>query len=166
MIGRLLILMVVASASGCNSGGKERWPTGGLAHPFAPVSIRVHPLTHLDRDEEGQLLLICHIALLDSWSESVRGLGELHVSFFGPGSSMPEQNAQWTFDLNEIAVNQLLYDPATRTYRLQLGNLPPWVSELGTATDRAGRGTIMAELTTVGAEMERYTISGEATLRP
>ena len=71
-----------------------------------------------------------------------------------------------TFDLYERAVNDLLYDPATRTYRLQLGDLPPWVAALATATDQARRGTIMAELTTVGAETERYTIRGEATLRP
>ena len=166
MIGRLVILIALACTAGCNLDGKDVWPRGGLPYPFAPVSIRVHPLTHLDRDDDGQLVLICHIALLDSWNESVRGLGELHVSFFGPGSSRPEQNAQWTFDLYEAAVNELLYDPATRTYRLQLGNLPPWVAELETATDDAGRGTIMAELTTVGVEMEPYTIRGEATLRP
>ena len=166
MIGRLLVLIAVVCSAGCNSDGNKRWPTGGLAWPFAPVSIRVHPLTHLDRDDDGQLLLICHIALLDTWNESVRGVGELHVSFFGPGSSRPEQNAQWTFDLYERAVNDLLYDPATQTYRLKLGNLPPWVAELATATDQAGRGTIMAELTTIGAEMERHTIRAEATLRP
>ncbi len=78
---------------------------------------------------------------------------------------MPVQDALWSFDLNELKTNNALYDPATRTYRLQLGDLPAWAVDLGGDKGNASGGSIYAELTMLGLNDQMVTVSGRAVLR-
>ena len=149
---------------GCTGGGKM-WPETGVPYPFAPTSVRIHPLTHLDRTDDGEHVLVCHIELLDPWGESVRGVGQLKVSLFGPARPVSTEDALWRFDLNNLKTNRTLYDPATRTYRLQLIELPAWVVEMGSGTGSAASGSIVAELTMVGVDGQTIVVRGRETLR-
>ena len=156
--------VVCAAGSGC-SAGDGKWTETGVAYPFAPASVRIHPLTHLDQTDDGEVLLVCHIELLDPWGESVRGVGNMKVSLFGPARPVSTEDAVWLFDLNDLKTNNTLYDPATRTYRLQLIELPAWVIEMGAATGRSGSGSIVAELTMVGTDGQTIVVRGQETLR-
>jgi hypothetical protein len=158
------LVLVCALGVGCR-GGTGVWVEKNVLYPFAPASVRIHPLTHLDRDKDGKAVLICHIQLLDPWGESVRGVGNLKVSLFGPGRSVPTQDALWSFDLNDLKTNNAMYDPATRTYRLQLGKLPAWTQELGSEKGNTSSGSIYAELTMLGLNDQTVTVSGRAVLR-
>ena len=133
------MLIACAAGTGCSAGSKK-WPETGVPYPFAPATVRIHPLTQLDQDDEGEPLLVCHIELLDPWDESVRGVGNMKVSLFGPPRPVSTEDAVWLFDLNDLQTNNLLYDPATRTYRLQLINLPAWVIEMGAETGSSASG--------------------------
>ncbi len=157
--------MVVACAlgTGC-SGGPEVWLDTGVAYPFSPASLRIHPLTYLDRSATGEPVLVCHIELLDPWGESVRGVGRLKIALFGPARTVSTEEVAWDFDLNDLSMNNTLYDPATRTYRLQLVDLPAWVVELGSASGGSSSGLIVAELTMVGTDGQPIIVRGESPL--
>lgn len=101
--------------------------------PFAPASLRVHPLTHLARDDQGRAMIVCHIEFADRWGDTTKGIGQLAVRLYRPlGASgkSARQEAAWDIDLTDLQYNATLYDPVTRTYRVQLGGLPGWVGDL------------------------------------
>lgn len=107
-------------------------PGQPIINPFAPTSIRVHPLTHLDVDAAGLPLLIMHVEMRDFWGETCKGVGAVVVELYrpstGPRAGLEVQELVWEVDLTDLQRNARLYDPATRTYRLQLTNLPEWIS--------------------------------------
>ncbi len=151
--------------------------------PFAPTTMRIHPLTHLDARSSprrgageanatlgaasdggrggggggvtsagGGDVLMLHVELTDAYGDTVKGLGKLAVQLYrrtpgsesgaggggGAGSSpgsaagsgplSETQDSRW--DIAELAEpdgNAKRFDPATRTYRLQL-KAPDWVA--------------------------------------
>jgi len=141
------------------------WPDTGVPYPFAPTSVRIHSLTQLDRGQTGEPVLVCHIVLLDSRGESVRGVGNLKVSLFGPSRPVSTEDAVWNFDLNSLTTNNTLYDPATRTYRLQLVDLPVWAIEMGSSKGGSASGSIVAELTMVGVDEQTIVVRARSVLR-
>lgn len=158
------LVVACAFGTGC-SGGREVWPDTGVPYPFAPASVRIHPLTHLDRGPTGEPVLVCHIELLDPWGESVRGVGNLKVSLFGPSRPVSTEDAVWNFDLNSLTTNDTLYDPATQTYRLHLVDLPEWAVSLGSAKGSSSSGSIVAELTMVGVDEQTIVVRARSVLR-
>src|SRR6187399_1229649 len=54
-------------------------------YPFAPATLRIHPLTHIDTGERSQhpqtqaCEVVLHFELLDRFGDSVKGLGSLSV---------------------------------------------------------------------------------------
>lgn len=159
-----VVLIACAAGTGCRMGDGT-WIEMGVPYPFAPASVRIHPLTHLDQTDDGEILLVCHIELLDPWGESVRGVGNMKVSLFGPARPVSTEDAVWLFDLNVLKTNNTLYDPATRTYRLQLIDLPAWVIEMGSETGSSASGSIVAELTMVGTGGQTIVVRGQELLR-
>ncbi len=101
--------------------------------PFAPMSLRIYPLTHLGPAEDGGAAIICHIELRDRWGDSVKALGKLQVQLYRPRAGLDADTAEqiliWDVPLEDERQNAALYDPATQTYRLALGGLPDWIAQ-------------------------------------
>jgi len=102
------------------------------ACPFAPVELRVHPLTHVELDGEGESVIILHVELHDAWGEATKATGDLVITLArgsgGPNPALANPELTWRDDLSDLSRNVRLWDPATRTYRVPLGRLPPWLT--------------------------------------
>ncbi len=152
--------------SGCESQdkgktGRSRWETappgeaihasGGTAtaagvpygaHPFDPASMRIHPLTHMQRAEdvaagsqsEGKAAtaprINCFVEFKDRWGDTCKALGTLEVQLYRPSNEpgQERQDAKWDADLTDLQKNADWFDPVTRAYRLQL-EVPDWLGD-------------------------------------
>jgi len=87
--------------------------------------VSIFPLTQLQLDDQGEPWLLLFIELQDRWSDPVKAVGWLTV-FLEPtgGNTGRAHEARWDVDLSDASVNSALFDPVTRTYRVQLGGLP------------------------------------------
>ncbi len=99
---------------------------------FGPESLRIYPLTRLDRASDGKPVVVCHIELKDRWGDTTKGVGRLEIRLLRPnapagGSEASDQT--WEIDLSNWDLNASLYDKATRTYRIQLGEIPDWLAQ-------------------------------------
>lgn len=105
---------------------------GGVQNPFAVASMHIHPLTRLDHDTAGALILVCHLEFKDAWDDTCKGVGKLSVQLYRPSggraSGLGSQELAWDVDLGSLDTNAALYDPATRTYRIPLDGVPGWVA--------------------------------------
>lgn len=117
--------------------------------PFAPVSLRVHPLTRVVVTG-GKPEIIVHVELRDAWGDSAKGTGAMALRLFGPAGGLSgganQALQRWDIDLSNLDTNAAMFDPATRTYRVQLTGGPEWLSELQTAKSRP-RVVLQATLT-------------------
>lgn len=117
----------------------SRWEGDATLGPFAPARLRLHPLTHLERDEAGlPKRLICHAEFQDRWFDSVKACGVVEVQLYrgsGVAAGMDEQVARWSVDLTDLEANARWFDPVTRTYRMQL-DLPAWTTPQTTGSMR------------------------------
>lgn len=113
------------------------------------MSLRVHPLTRIVA-ESGKPEIVLHIELRDAWGDSTKGTGALAVRLFGPSGGMSGGSSQvlqrWDIDLSNLDTNAAMFDPATRTYRVQLTGGPDWLAELSKVKSRP-RVVIQAALT-------------------
>ena len=127
-----VIISLVDPASGAPGAPTD---TTDAAWPFAPRSLRIHPLTHVDVTDPtgaGAAVLILHVELRDRFGDSVKGVGVLSVELSrdvaGAVGATPETRAQWSItDIGDPGVGSRRFDPATRTYRVPL-KAPQWVS--------------------------------------
>ncbi len=131
---------------------------------FAPATVRLYPLTHLQRDEDGRGRLIAYVEVKDRWGDSIKALGSLQMQLYRPmrdGSLVRE--SVWDIDLRSEDVNVALFDPVARAYRVQLVGLPGWVEPMidraearvrGTESSGLDRLVVRAVFTTVGREGE------------
>lgn len=138
-IGLIALPLLVGGAcllGGCRSGPDSGLPlvSSSAPMPFAPVRMQVHPLTHLDVDTQGTVRLICHVELKDRWGDTTKARGLLRLELYRPvETTRPDlltQELSWELDLRDLDLNAALFDPATRTYRLQLGGLPGWAEAM------------------------------------
>lgn len=128
----------------------------GKVGPFSPASLRVHPLTHLERDADGQVYLLTHIQLRDRWSDVCKGVGAIQFYLYKPtglgGAGQEEQVLLWEASLYDLNQNAVFFDPATQTYRFRLSDLPDWVQQMAPGGDPSligpGRFRIIVRLTT------------------
>lgn len=131
---RLAIATLCVLLAGCGGLRGLQGPVAEGPFAFAPSSMRIYPLTHTERGEDGRTWVILHLELKDRWGDSAKGLGLLRVMLFrpvaGPNPGLEEQSAVWSIDLSDPGENQLRFEPATRTYRLPLKDLPAWVESL------------------------------------
>lgn len=124
------------SLPGCSASPDAALPTvtNSSPLPFAPVRIQVHPLTHLDVDQDNVVRLICHIELKDRWGDTTKSRGLLRLELYRPVEAarpdLQTQELSWELDLRDLELNAALFDPATRSYRLQLGGLPAWAEAM------------------------------------
>ncbi|MEM7755173.1 MAG: hypothetical protein AAF297_06015 [Planctomycetota bacterium] len=118
-------------------GAGELGPTDvrGLTElgPFAPDSMRVYPLTHVEAGEGEDPRIVLHLELRDRWGDTVKGTGRVRVRLYRgdatgglAGAAQQRQELVWDVDLTDLRLNASLFDPSTRTYRVVLGELPEW----------------------------------------
>lgn len=168
-----------AALAGCIAdSGRTRFDVVPDEYPFAPASIRVYPLTHVSRAPSGPTstgsgagaglpdapastapmsVLVCHVEMLDAWGESTKGVGLLRLGVVrrAAGGRVVEQVDFEPLDLRDLARNYQLYDRSTRTYRVQLVELPAWVVEGLGGGGGAGSAAVRAELVVPTTDGER-----------
>lgn len=160
-------------AGGCAAPGRlgER-PAGQVARgwrapgPFAPVALRVFPLTRLERADDGKMRVVLHIELKDEWGDTVKGVGELTVQLLRPpgaAGGTGRDQVGWEIAMWGAEDNARYYDPSSRTYRLVLGDVPAWVEQLA-----GGDGSVRltAQFRTPAPDGTMRSLWGETELRP
>jgi hypothetical protein len=128
--------------------------------PFVPQSIRIHPITQAQVDGKGPRIL-CHVECRDRSGETTKAIGILRVQLLEQSRTvepgMEQIAATWVTDLSDLDTNDKMYDPATRTYRLSLRQLPAFVVEsLGDASKRGGRSAVLR------ATLEPAVLAGQS----
>lgn len=174
MVMRVAGLVMACGLAGCVSdrpvvvqrGGGETVGTVGVAAgsagcegPFAPVAMRIHPLTHIDAPgpgERGETSLVLHMEVRDAYGDLVKGLGRLDVELArsAAGGVLPagvagtgfEQTPAVTWVAAEMldpTENSRRFEWDTRTYRVRL-LAPAWVGQW--MRDEKVRGGAAAKL--------------------
>lgn len=140
----------------------------GLASPFAPAALSIHPLTRVDRNDKGQLLIICHVELRDAWGDTCKGVGKLSVQLYRPvggrASGRGTLELSWDVDLTDLDRNKDLFDQATRTYRLELRDAPAWLAEPHDKKSDLPLGRLRAVLVSTGPRGEERVLQDEFPL--
>ncbi len=138
-------------------------PETETPYPFAPASIEIHPLTRLTEDTSHRPLIVCHVECRDAWGDTCKAFGDLQVLLYRgtPGDPLGVQELRWDVDLTDLDRNAALFDPATRTYRLPLQDVPEWA---GTGSAPGGRLRLRALLNTVDARGRPTSIEDEFVL--
>lgn len=139
------ILLLLAGLAAC--GVQRGVPTPGGSSPapvaaascdaFAPRTMRIHPLTHIDAitDKGGtHPVLVLHVELKDRYGDTVKWLGAMQVTMSRPvvGMTPGLETQELRWDVREFHVadtNAAYFDPTTRTYRIVL-ETPEWVGRL------------------------------------
>lgn len=131
--------MVAVGLFGC-AGGPGPSKAGPVVaapagEPFAPVVVRIHPLTHADAAAPGlpadRCVLVLHFELKDRFGDTVKGLGKLRAELYRPGPAPGAEKQELSWEFAELANperNAARFDQATRTYRVPL-SAPRWVAE-------------------------------------
>lgn len=127
-----------------------------LAGPFVPASIRVHPLTRVDRSPQGDVVIVAHVQMRDRWSDLCKGVGIMQFFLYRPtglgGAGQEEQVLRWDIDLYDLDANAVFFDPATQTYRFSLRELPEWVQQMAPGSEASGRFRLGARFSTPAPE--------------
>ena len=104
--------VVAVFMTSCNTP-KQVGPKPVSNWAYAPVAIKVHPLSRFAR--EGNLIV--HVKLLDGDGYSCRGVGSLQVNV---STSQNRDLKSNTVRLDDPEVNREHFDNVTRTYRIPL----------------------------------------------
>ena len=136
-------VVVLLLCGGCRGWTPARpVPADWAVHPgpFAPESLKIDPLTRVERGPGGDPRLVLHVQLADRWGDQVKGVGEMRVRLLRPQGDANSEREQvaWEIDLRNADENMKRYDPTTRTYSIVLGDLPPWAVERTMVDDIAG----------------------------
>ncbi|HWQ27612.1 MAG TPA: hypothetical protein VNN12_01155, partial [Dehalococcoidia bacterium] len=94
---RFLAAILLACLGACAAPSAPPLQPG--AYPFEPVTLRVHPLTHVESVAPDlpadECLLVLHLELRDRYADPVKGLGALRVELSRPGAGpTPAPEAQ------------------------------------------------------------------------
>jgi len=141
--------------------GEPAWAGG----PFAPTSLRVHPLTHVELDEDGRPVLVCHVEFADRWGDVVKATGMLRVEVVRVGEDVESAGVAWEIDLSDLETNVQRFDPVTRTYRLHLGGLGEWARALVEDGGEPVAARVMATLVGTGPRERQRRLEGRLTIR-
>jgi hypothetical protein len=100
-------------------------------NPFAPETLRIHPLTRFINDPvDGDPRIEAHFELADTHGDPVKALGIVSFQLYrdDDSSGSPIQLERWQVDLTDPAANAEPYDRVTRTYRLSLRGVPDTIT--------------------------------------
>jgi hypothetical protein len=168
------VLLAAVFLCGCAHNGHDpaRAEGGPLLpghDPFAPASLRIHPLTHVDTATSGGSEIVLHIELLDRYGDSVKGLGTLTVELYKPGAGMTPgiETQALTWDvpgMDDPDQNTRRFDVATRTYRIPL-SAPRWVVDAVSPAHGPGWVKVRAVLTVSGEGGEARYLDDEYVIQ-
>ena len=181
-------LVAFGLTAGCafddgDARGPAVTPPGGavVASPFSPAGLRVLPLTHFERTDEGRDRVMLFFELVDQWGDTVKGAGRLEIRVSpegdGPapgagerGAGAGEASSEWKIDLTDLDRNASLYDPSTRAYRLALKDLPRWLRAIASPEGQSsgsvvGGAAIEVYFRTVGADGRPAVLRDRFVLR-
>jgi hypothetical protein len=137
----MMAAVLAAGLGGCKiDDGNTALPAVEGAPAFSPATMRIHPLTHIERVAQaglpaGQCTVVLHLELKDRFGDSVKGLGTLRLELFKPGAGVSPgiESQALTWDVDDLAEpegNSRRFDQSTRTYRIPLV-APAWVAAWG-----------------------------------
>lgn len=142
------LVALMTALVGCDTvsfkgaGARASVPAGEW--PFAPVSMRVHPFTAIEKQGEGEdaaLVLEARLELVDQLGDVTKGVGAWRFELYGDrGRGQSRERLEvWEAPMTTLAENARHWDPITRTYafRLRLSEQPDIDREL----------TLVAQLT-------------------
>ncbi len=97
---------------------------GGIAYPYGPKAFNIHPLSRLTGAQPSELstLWLC-VEFTDIDHQTTRATGTVLARIRVPGRPEIEQS----FDLNDLTLNNELWDRPTRMYQLRFQIDPPLV---------------------------------------
>jgi len=99
---------------------------GARSSVFAPVTLRIHPLTRFfppGETPDGRIEL--YLELLDRWNDPTKALGDFVVELYAPGDGGSERQVQrWNIPLRDPDENAGVFDRVTRSYHLTLADVP------------------------------------------
>ena len=133
MLHRIISLCIMVGCSGLGacapdtSGERFRLDAASGQWPYAPASIRVHPISRIKYDRTTGLAVVqARIEFRDPDGFSTRGVGSLTISLTGPSDEgvMLISKTEWKCDLNDLELNRRYYDEVTRTYQVTLELTP------------------------------------------
>ena len=132
----LVLLAGCCALGGCQSAGQRESERAYVAETrdglppagaFAPTRMRIHPLSHVDAPRDVGPRIVLHLEFEDRFGHGVKAAGDLQITLLEPGRRGPEAVSRlWEAPFASLASNAGLFDPTTRTYRIELGGLPDW----------------------------------------
>jgi len=135
-----VLLLLPACAARSTTAESSILPAAWAGGPFAPVTLRIHPLTHID---PGPILprgavaddctIVLHVELKDRFGDAVKGLGRVSVQLYRPGEGVTPgietQALVWEIpEMTDPEANSARFDQTVRTYRVPLV-APRWVAD-------------------------------------
>jgi hypothetical protein len=155
-------------------GARQRAPRV-TRYPFAPATLRIHPLTHVDiagsssHSKEQNSEVVLHFELLDRFGDSVKGLGTVTVELYKPGPGMTPgiETQELTWDvpgMDDPEQNTRRFDVATRTYRVPL-SAPRWVYDAVTPARGPGWVKVRVVMTVPGEGGEARYLEDEYVIQ-
>ena len=138
----------ILTISACQSTA-PRSHSSEPSNQFTPVSLSVHPLSHISLEDGGGVVLEACVQLKDRDGLPVRGLGILEVSLQQGGASGEAilTRRSWERDLSNARINLATFDPMTRSYLLRIdleGGIVPRLPSLS-ATLREANGRVLRD---------------------
>lgn len=153
-VGSVFILVALVFSGGCKGRGSDLPdaldPT--LASAFAPVAIRISPLTRLETGTNGKPELAVYFELTDNWGHTTKAPGVAQVQIYrlgGVSDGLATLADRWEADLTNPDRNSALFD-VTRMYRLPLAELPDWLAGRETGDGQHERVRIRLFYRTIG----------------
>ncbi|GAB5497447.1 MAG: hypothetical protein Phyf2KO_25270 [Phycisphaerales bacterium] len=158
MIRRAVCLLVsmlgLVCAPGCISTGGDLPDEldAVLAYEFAPVSLRISPLTRLETGTDGAPELAVYFELADQWGHLAKSPGVVQVQLYrigGVSQGLATLADQWRADLTNPDRNSAMFD-VTGMYRVPLADLPDWLSQRADGSGEAVRVRVRVFMRTIG----------------
>ncbi len=189
--GTLSVLAGCASTPSIPAdAGEGSWVATDAAFALAalePVSLRVHPLTRLEKGPDGEPRIAVHLALLDSAGQETKWLGRVTVMLRVGLSNATEASAQtgtqtgdaatldkpseqpsgtsdealrYVRDLVDAEANARTFDWVSRCYIIHCGGLPDWA----VTAAKAGRLNVDAAFATLNIDGTRSRLQATGKL--
>lgn len=122
----ILFAAIFFTASNCTFKGekmRERHLEAGV-WPLRPVAMRFHPFTRM-KQVDGDWMIEARLELTDVAGDVCKGVGEFRFELYAdPATESRSGNErrlyQWFVSIERIPDNTRLWDPVSRTYRLDL----------------------------------------------
>jgi hypothetical protein len=139
--GGALLAALALALGGCDSSpavgdtpptGPPRSAATAPDWPFWPRRVRIHPLTRLVEEADGETYVEARIEFLDARSDGTKASGSLELGLFDERRGPDNRRVIdfWQSDLADPQMNAARFDPVTRTYLFKL-SVPADVFELG-----------------------------------